>query len=778
MKRSFLFILLLIVPFFSNLFAGVDDYNFPTDISQGQPGVTGTVQPVNYNNQLYVFFQGADNCKQLQFRIKDEGSETWSRYYRIPNTSLNGSPSPVVYRGELYVFHNNGNNDEQLQYNKLTGGSWSSTVTISGVKMDESPSAVVYKDKLYVFHTGTNERLYYVVFDGNKWSGENEVPNTKLYYSPNAKVFKDRIYVFHRDNATLKKNLWVNAFDGSKWRGDRQATVDLKSKYTPGVAVYNNKFYVFHADNSDKKELWYATYDGENGWTNDKRLTQFKITDGPTPFVVGDNLRVFFNSGWNEHDIKSFYMHKDASVTNSIILQTFSFEKDGYLDKPIGSFTFPGTHNSYITTEDFNKPNRNSARNIIWQLDQGIRCVEIDVNYAYFPYNVNVEKDVAVIHGKIYGSGLFFGQMDVSKALNQLVGWLKDHPKEFIILKVDSPSGVSEEDLLYFYKKYGLYDRIYMTKRDWTQVTPREIIDAGKQVVMMDACGASVKSNIEDYMSRSASWGTTDPTKLNTKQGDVKKPLYYPGIYGTEDPFGFGSHSLDQIMNQYDNFMQYVIDGWRKSTKRPFCVVFDYSSYGQPIEVITALNQDFNSVKGVVYDENGKEMKDVTYDCVYEYKGNKVSAYGIGHFDFPARKGETITVKPRVSGKKFSPESITYTNSDQKDFAQDFHAVTSNLKDGALKSSLEMDANYHQEPYPNPSSEEVFFDVNLTQKDNLHLELYRLNGQLLDHKLFNNLSEGVNKLNYDYPSGVEGGVYLYKITGHAYSKAGKLLKRE
>lgn len=771
-----LFIIINLFLWSLNAIGQIENYGFDETIPPGELGVTGTLHPIQYEDKLFLFFQGAGHHHQLEFRIKS--GDQWSRYYNVPNTVIHGSPSPIVYKDELFVFHTDGNDQARIEYNKLVDGKWTSDHVLEGVKTTDSPSAVVYKNKIYVFHRGTNGALYYALYDGNKWSKDIAVPQSpKLNYSPNAVIYKDKVYIFHRDDVSTKKRLFYTVLNGDKFEGDHESGIHMKLTFQPGVTVYKDKIYILHHDSDKGHDLYFTSFDGESKWTEDRKVNDIRISDGPTPYVMGDDLYVFINSGWNEYEIRYFVMKEDGSHTSTSLLHTFSLEKTGYLDMPLGSFTILGTHNSFISSPEFLAPNRNSFRKIQWQLDQGVRFIEMDVNYSPFPFNANVEKSVAVMHGDIYGTSTF-GQRPIMGPLHELMEWLNAHPKEFILLKIDSPGHVSESDLLYFYKKSGLINKIYTTKKDWSDVTAREVINSGKQIVMMDACGKSVKSNIEDYMTRSSQWGGKSVEEQDAEAPDKGAPLYYPGLYGTEDPFGFGSHSIDQYLNQYDFMLKYAIEGWRKTTTRPFSVVIDFSSYGSPLEVIRSLNNEFNSIKGKVLDEKGNEIKDVEYKCTYEYLGEHLKVKGVGHFDFPVRIGETVTVKPSVNGKSLSPASISYTNTDNKNKEIDFRATTT----AAMKEKKESsNANDQQEmddviAYPNPAIDQVSFNLNLEKPTDLNLNVFSINGQLVGSENYEGLSKGMNCLQFKLPKNILTGLYIYHLKGDGFERSGKLVK--
>lgn len=237
------------------------DQLVPTGKSTSTAIMSCTPSAVEFNSQLYVFYQGGGTCGQLWYNASSDGSSWADQLELIPeglssgNATLSGSPSAVVYNGQLWVFYQDGYEWQQIWYNASTDGSdWNSNPQYlvpyeSGNPMlkTQSPSAVAYNGQLYVFWANDDSQLCYNVFDGTdpsdtgSWSDPQIVPITTSYYadmqqSPSAVVYTPPgatdplLYVFYQGGTPVTKGeflsgagqLWWTSYDGSSWTPNTQ----------------------------------------------------------------------------------------------------------------------------------------------------------------------------------------------------------------------------------------------------------------------------------------------------------------------------------------------------------------------------------------------------------------------------------------------------------------------------------------------------------------------------------------------------------------------------
>lgn len=757
-------------------FASASSFAFEHNVGDGAHGLSRNPSAVVYQDQLWVFNQGRKDNGQLQFRVMKNGE--WSLQSTVPNVKMSEGPGAVVYKDKIYIFHQGGGRDGKLYYVTYDGKNFSADKKLENVAMSNSPAAVVYNNKLYVFHLGTAKygQLRYSVFDGSKWLEDQTLGNGKsMSASPGATVYNGKLYVFYQSE-DYKGALKYNVLDGTSWAGAK-VVPNMGMSVTPSPVVYENKIFVFHQRYGKTGEMMATKFDGSKFET--VKMPNIFMSHAPGSAVYQNKLYVFYQYGKD----KGYLWHvkkENGSWSMPTTLVGFSFKNDGLMDKKFGTFTIPGTHNSYIAPPLFISGNNSHDEEVPYQLNQGIRFVELDVNNVSFPWNVNLEKSVAIVHGKFWG-GTIFGQRNVRFGIWELKDFLEKNPNELIILKIDSPATVSYENMKYFFQKYGIYDKIY-TKRekDWTALTPRDILKTGKQILLMaiyNNCG-DMDCKIGDKMNNSASWGGNNIETMSPVAGNkdkVNKNLYVIAMYGTEDPLGFGSSSKDRIMNEYAWTKNHFLKGWRTSAMRPFSFVHDYSTYGDVMEVIREMNVSYNSVRGDAVDAAGNSIKDIQYKVMYSSDGKVIYSKMSSSFDFPAKVGETVIIQPIKEGKSFSPASFTYTNTGNQDAQVIFkERVASSSK--SMKADLEQEDPINEGIAPNPFNSEITLSIDLPEAANVNLKLYDIKGAEVANMDLGYCSEGVQKIHYQIED-LQKGMFIYKCVAGNKMLTGKLIKQ-
>jgi hypothetical protein len=91
----------------------------------GSPGITGSPAAVEFNGELYVFYQGADWSGKLYYRTSSNGTD-WVSQGAVP-CGMSGWPSPVEFNNALYVFYEGEGNATSLWYSVYSedNGTWS-----------------------------------------------------------------------------------------------------------------------------------------------------------------------------------------------------------------------------------------------------------------------------------------------------------------------------------------------------------------------------------------------------------------------------------------------------------------------------------------------------------------------------------------------------------------------------------------------------------------------------------------------------------------------------
>lgn len=164
--------------------------------------------------QIYLFYHATDDtpCGQLWYIIFDPATASCSPPVQVANASLSYSPAAVVFNNELYVFYQGAagsKGNSALLYDCLsTAGIWSGSRQVPGVSISFAPAPVIYNDHLYVFLQGEsanqpNGNLYYDCFSSaGTWSGASQLSGVNLSYSPAVIVYNDQVDVFFQGLAS------------------------------------------------------------------------------------------------------------------------------------------------------------------------------------------------------------------------------------------------------------------------------------------------------------------------------------------------------------------------------------------------------------------------------------------------------------------------------------------------------------------------------------------------------------------------------------------------
>jgi hypothetical protein len=567
--------------------------------------------------------------------------------------------------------------------------------------------------------------------------------------SPSAVVYGGKLYVFHHDSGNDGR-IWYNVFNGTSWEGDKMVP-NAWLKGSPNVVVYQNKIVIFHRAGGDSNDLWSIHFDGSS--FQNKKCEGIRLSCSPAAIVDGNSLRVFYQDHENKGYIKQSKLLSNWTWQKDLHLVNFHQKIGGFQHKKFKDFTLPSTHNSYTAPPLFIGGNNNSSEYIPHQLDQGIRFIEVDPNYSFFPFNIGLERNVGVIHGKYYGSSVF-GQRNPTDVFREIKNWLDQNSSEMIILKIDSPSGVSYSDLKHFLQKSGLYNKLYTAHADWAEMRPIDVINAGKQVVMFGTNTGDMASNMSGQMGNSVAWGGDAPENQNPTINNKSKKLYVPAMYCTTSPMGFGSTSESKIVNEYQFAKPYIMKGWRASARRPFAFVHDFSMFGDVMDVVYELNNCYNSIRGKVVDQDGNLISDVHFACHYSSDGKSVSLKTPGTFDFPVKQGETVSINITKSNYQFDQNAIAYHNANGQNLELVITATTPSAK--SAKVSLNENGFTIS---PNPFTNTTQFNYSLANSGNVSFCCYDTTGRIVGQKQLGYQKAGSHSFEWT-PEKLDKGVYI------------------
>jgi hypothetical protein len=243
----------------------------PSAVSFASSSSSAVSSTISESPQLWLFFQGANNCGQLWCTTYASEASGWSPLTQVVPTGCSAStalmvqsPSAVVYPlpeyatasmpSQLYVFYGvsaGAANPTQalLRYSvSALGDEWSQsevnisytwpttyapTQTAQGYLEQVSPCAVVFKNTLYVFYTSgygpsayfetnTNSYFAYSTFNGVDWSSIN-FPDINggqcsgyMYYI-SACVLDGVLYAYFQNNQDPTAVWSTQTSDGINW---------------------------------------------------------------------------------------------------------------------------------------------------------------------------------------------------------------------------------------------------------------------------------------------------------------------------------------------------------------------------------------------------------------------------------------------------------------------------------------------------------------------------------------------------------------------------------
>ena len=272
--------------------------------------------PITYGDFLYLFARGTDQT----IRINRYDGSRWRGWREVPGKVLTESgPGAVVYRKSLYVVVRG--TDDGIWVNRYNGSRWRGWREVPGnIRQDPwpppgvvtltSPGAVVYKERLYVFVRDANHPHHVIWanrYNGSQWRGWRQVPGNFLTpTAPDAVGHKRALYIVVRrgdeEERSTPTGIWVNRYNGSKWRGWREIPGKGLTRSAPGAVNYKRRLYVIVRGTDDAIRVNHFNGSQWRGWRKvpGTRLTEAG-PDGATYrgvlhlFVTGTDKGIYVN---------------------------------------------------------------------------------------------------------------------------------------------------------------------------------------------------------------------------------------------------------------------------------------------------------------------------------------------------------------------------------------------------------------------------------------------------------------------------------------------------
>lgn len=212
---------------------------------------------------------------------------------------------------------------------------------------------------------------------------------------------------------------------------------------------------------------------------------------------------------------------------------------------PLGQVTIVSSHNTY-NSDDWGYPYPNHQRDLIDQLNAGIRGVNFDVHSV----GIFVHEVLCHFSGD---SSLFCRPQkakDFSWGLQQLNNWLNDHPDEVVILVLEDYINDKRHDNASDAIRDNIGSKVYKPnlatrcdKLPLVTLTKQQVLDAGKQVIIatVDNC----KHSHSDW--RSWVWDIKQTAYKGNKYKDAdltRRDNHWSFVYEDRSVVGVFSNNL------------------------------------------------------------------------------------------------------------------------------------------------------------------------------------------------------------------------------------------
>lgn len=171
---------------------------------------------------------------------------------------------------------------------------------------------------------------------------------------------------------------------------------------------------------------------------------------------------------------------------------------------PLNQAQFIGTHNSYNSKayqRSFSYPDPNQILSIYNQLQLGIRSIELDVHWSW---TENFKKDILLCHARKNHFGCSIYDRPIREALKEIKQWLIENPTEVVLIYIEQFLDGHGDELAAELKTY-LDPFIYKPNSPVCaslpiQTTKAEIIDAGKQVILVTKTCPNDSTELNTYV--------------------------------------------------------------------------------------------------------------------------------------------------------------------------------------------------------------------------------------------------------------------------------------
>jgi hypothetical protein len=248
-------------------------------------------------------------------------------------------------------------------------------------------------------------------------------------------------------------------------------------------------------------------------------------------------------------------------------------------DRPYDEVVFAATHNAHSTlSADFHQVNANQTNSISQQLDDGVRCMALDI-YEH-------EGDTALCHGPCT-----LGALSHRDTLNDLKSFLESNPHDVFTIIYEDHVGAEliEADFI----ETGLVDLVYTHTEGDTWPTLKEMIEAETRLVVTAESAGPPPAWLHHVWD--VAWDTPYSYKspedfsCDRNRGSEGNDLYLMNHWvGTEA----GLPSLDnaKLVNQSETLLARAQQCEAESGRVPNFIMVDFYEEGDLFTVVDTMN--------------------------------------------------------------------------------------------------------------------------------------------------------------------------------------------
>ena len=265
-----------------------------------------------------------------------------------------------------------------------------------------------------------------------------------------------------------------------------------------------------------------------------------------------------------------------SSDENSVDLESQCNGLELLCERRVDEVAFAGTHNSMSSTEDgWMFPNQEF--NFERQLDDGVRALNIDTHWWNDePYLCHTYCDL--------------GAMSLLDGFNRIGDWLKEHPREVLIITLQS--AVDGDNTMAVLESSSLSGLLYDHELGTEWPTLATLIDLNQRVLLFSNQGGGQHAGYMDqwmhWIDNPYSAQDVEDFSCEFDRGNVETATLFNVNHFITNPVADIEDS--DIANQYDVLMEHVEKCRQETDYFPNQILVDFYSKGSVLEVVHQIN--------------------------------------------------------------------------------------------------------------------------------------------------------------------------------------------